>query len=146
MSTPIVVDASVVVKWIVSEADSADALQVRDLYTPIAPELAIAECANILWKKVQRGNLTTEQAAFAAELVDRLAIEIVPMRSLVKPALELSVRLVHPAYDCIYVALAKRRDCRFVTADESFCRKVNQLPGSGQVGRCVTLAEAIRPS
>jgi hypothetical protein len=29
-------------------------------------------------------------------------------------------------YDCLYLALATERDCRFVTADERFVRKLSE--------------------
>jgi predicted nucleic acid-binding protein len=39
-------------------------------------------------------------------------------RDLLTPALELSLELRHPVYDCLYLALAQRRGVPLVTADE----------------------------
>ncbi len=50
----LVVDASVVVKWVVSEIGTDDAIRGLKVAPLAAPDLLIAECANILWKKVQR--------------------------------------------------------------------------------------------
>jgi len=44
----------------------------------IAPELLTAECANILWKKVLRGELTEDEALFAVRLLQALDIELLP--------------------------------------------------------------------
>ena len=52
-----VVDASVVIKWVVEEDGTPEALDLRQKGRLIAPELLVAECANILWKKVERDEL-----------------------------------------------------------------------------------------
>ena len=52
-----VIDASIAVKWVVEEDGTAEALALRQRNKLIAPQLLVAECANILWKKVQREEL-----------------------------------------------------------------------------------------
>jgi len=119
----IVIDASIALKWVVPEADSDAALALRRQRVA-APELLIAECANALWKKVRRNQLTVQEASLAARLLQRSDIELEPMRDLMEPATRLAVALDHPAYDCLYLALADMSACELVTADEVFCRKV----------------------
>jgi predicted nucleic acid-binding protein len=65
----VVIDASVAVKWVVPEPGSerAELLLDRGL---VAPDLLFAECANILWEKVRRGELTTEEANVAAQTLE----------------------------------------------------------------------------
>jgi predicted nucleic acid-binding protein len=128
----LVVDASVAIKWVIGEEGSADAarLLANDL---LAPELLVAECTNILWKKVRRGELTLPEAMVAAEVLASVDIELVPMMQLMDAALSLSVSLPHPAYDCFYVALAQREGSVFVTADASLCRKVAGHEAARQV-------------
>jgi predicted nucleic acid-binding protein len=53
-------------------------------------------------------------------------IELLPTRSLLEAATRIAIELDHPAYDCIYLALAVQSDCRFVTADQRFLRKLGQ--------------------
>ena len=53
----LVIDASIAVKWVVEEDGTPEALALRQRARLIAPELLVAECANILWKKVQRREL-----------------------------------------------------------------------------------------
>jgi len=120
----IVIDASIALKWVVAEADSDAALALRSEGVT-APELLIAECANALWKKVRRKELTVQEASLAARLLQRADIELEPMRDLIEPATRMAVTLDHPAYDCLYLALAEAREGEFVTADEAFCRKVS---------------------
>ena len=82
----------------------------------IAPELLVAEWANILWKKVQRHELLKEEALLAARLFQSAEIELLPTRSLLEAATQISIEINHPAYDCLYLALAVDHECRCVTA------------------------------
>jgi predicted nucleic acid-binding protein len=138
----LVVDASVVIKWVVEEEGTELALALRGVARLIAPDLLIAECANILWKKVQRGELTGDEADFAAQLLERADIELFPMRGLMHEATRIAIALSHPAYDCIYVALAMATDARFVTADERLLQKVRLHPDKRFAAAIVSLAEA----
>ena len=124
MST-LVIDASIAVKWVVEEEGTPEALTLRRRARLIAPELLVAECANILWKKVQRDELSNNEAFLAAQLLEAADIEFLPTRSLLEAATRTAIELSHPAYDCLYLALAVQRDCRFVTADDHFLRKLN---------------------
>jgi predicted nucleic acid-binding protein len=120
--TDLVIDASVAIKWVVDEPGTTEALALRR-YRLFAPELLIAECANILWKKARRDELTLEEALLAAKLLQRADIELSPMRSLLEPATRLAIALDHPAYDCAYLALAESLSCDLVTADRRLSTK-----------------------
>jgi predicted nucleic acid-binding protein len=136
----LVIDASIAVKWVVQEPGTLQALALRQAYQLIAPDLLSAECANILWKKVSRGELTDAEADLAARLLQRADIELASMRTLAAEAMRLAIALDHPAYDCIYLALALERKTRFVTADARLLRKIaGSSPMAGQV---VALDEA----
>ena len=54
MST-LVIDASIAIKWVVEEGGTTEALVLRQKAKLMAPELLVAECANILWKKSPKG-------------------------------------------------------------------------------------------
>jgi predicted nucleic acid-binding protein len=122
----LVVDASVAVKWVVEEDGTEDALALRRKARLIAPDLLAAECANILWKKARRGELSMDEAVFAARLLQRADFELVPTRPLLESATRLAVELDHPAYDCVYLALALAKDCKLATADEHLRRKLGR--------------------
>ena len=119
----LVVDASVVIKWVVDEEGTAAALALRHAHL-VAPDLIVAECANILWKKVRRREMSDEEAQVAGRLLARSDLDLVPMRRLLEPTIRLAVALDHPAYDCTYLALAQDLGVDMVTADERLCRKV----------------------
>jgi predicted nucleic acid-binding protein len=135
----LVIDASVAVKWVVEETGTPEALALRRGPDLIAPELLVAECANILWKKVQRRQLTKEEALMAARLLQGAEIELLPIRSLLAVATEMAIELDHPAYDCLYLALAIANDCQFVTADERLLRKLAQARQSQLHDRAISL-------
>jgi len=142
--TTLVIDASIAVKWVVEEDGTPEALTLHRRAKVIAPELLVAECANILWKKVQRDELSNDEALLAARLLQAADIEFLPTRSLLEVATEIAIELNHAAYDCLYLALAAERDCRFVTADESFVRKLSEGHRRRFRGRVIGLAPAAR--
>ena len=117
-----VIDASVAIKWVIEEPGTKEALGLRR-HRLLAPDLLIPECANILWKKVRRKELSGDEAEFAARLLARADVDLEPMRALFEPAIKMALALDHPAYDCTYLALADARGCDFVTADETLSRK-----------------------
>jgi predicted nucleic acid-binding protein len=132
--TSFVIDASVAIKWVVDEPGTTPALRLLR-QSLVAPDLLVAECANILWKKVRRKELSEEEASLAARLLARADIELVSMRPLLERATRIAVAIDHPAYDCIYLALAEVRGCDFVTADRALVRKAHATGlGSKVVG------------
>ena len=124
MSRTLVIDASVAIKWVVPESQSDLATSLRGRFRFAAPELIVAECINILWKKTRRDELSPTEAVLAARSLERADIEFVPTRPLSRQATELSILLDHPAYDCFYLCAAKARGEVFVTADERLLRKL----------------------
>lgn len=94
--TTLVVDASVVIKWVIEETGTRHALALRR-HRLLAPDLLIPECANILWKKVRRQELTGDEARLAARLIERADIDFVPSRRLLEVATNLALLLDHPA-------------------------------------------------
>lgn len=118
-SAPLVVDASVAVKWYVPEPGSAEAATILARTDhPLAPDLIVAELGNVLWKKVRRGELETSDAA---EIMDAfvMACPLTLHTSLtyVRTALDLASAYAHPVYDALYLAVALAQDCALVTAD-----------------------------
>jgi predicted nucleic acid-binding protein len=141
-----VIDAGIAVKWVVDEDGTPEALTLRQRAKLIAPELLVAECANILWKKVQRDELLKQEALLAARLLQGAEIELLPMRSLFETATRMSIEINHPAYDCVYLALANNSKCQFVAADERFLRKLRQGRHRTFRGRAISLIEAVQLS
>jgi predicted nucleic acid-binding protein len=68
---------------------------------------------------------------------------LVPSRALLESATRLAIELDHPAYDCLYLALAVENDCRFVTADKRLVNKIRRDKKSPFHDRIVGLAESL---
>ena len=111
-----VVDASVAVKWVVEEADS-DAARLLSRSRLEAPDLLLVESANILWRKVRSGDLAQPDAASRLDLLLRAPLVLFGTQDLLDAALRIAVELKQPVTDCVYLALAYRREIPLVTAD-----------------------------
>ncbi|MBB3609786.1 type II toxin-antitoxin system VapC family toxin [Rhizobium sp. BK602] len=142
MTETLVVDASIAIKWVIEEDGTPLAVRLRQNHRFAAPDLLTAECANILWKKTQRNELTAAEAAMAARLLERSNIELFGMRSLLTKATEMAISLGHPAYDCLYIGLAASHNWRFVTADQRLLRVVQQKAPAKIANLCITLEQA----
>jgi predicted nucleic acid-binding protein len=117
--TNLIVDASVAVKWFFQEIDTAAAVKLREGdATFVAPELILAEIGNAAWKKCLRNEIDKKQAIFTVQRAPAVFSTLVTVSELLEAAMELSIALAHPIYDCFYLALAERENAAIVTADE----------------------------
>lgn len=128
----IVVDASVAVKWVLSEtgSEAADALLDQDL---MAPVLWLAETANVLWRKARIGEITAEQASARLSELLTAPVASLPIEPHLEPALKLALEIGHPVYDCIYLALALHHRTHVVTADRRFASAASTPARAGSV-------------
>ena len=132
----------ILLSFCLEEDGTAEALDVLRRCQLSAPDLLVAECSNILWKKVRRSELHEDEAAIAAGLLQRADIDLLPTRNLMQHALELALRMDHAAYDCIYLSLAIVNDWPLVTADERLRRKATGF--SDLRMSVLSMTEAIR--
>lgn len=102
----------------------------------IAPDLLLPEVGNILWKKVRSGDLTAAGAQERLAALVAMGVELTPSEALIDRALAVAIQAGRTVYDSLYLALAEREDCRFVTADE---RLVNALSRSEIAARVTWL-------
>jgi predicted nucleic acid-binding protein len=118
LSRPIVIDASVALKWVIDEEHHLAARRLVVLASRFtAPEIMLAEVANVLRKKVRRGELGQLQASVAIDGIRKVIPTIEPAVRSAGRVLELAIALDHHAYDCVYLALAERLGGVLVTAD-----------------------------
>ena len=124
-----VADSSVVVKWYVPEIGSEEAAALLVCGAELlAPDLLTAEFGNVLWKKVQRGELSDQEAQEILGLfVEHPPVTLVASIDYVRPALELALTFGRTLYDSLYLALALAENTRLITADARF---VNALAGT----------------
>ena len=148
MSLPprLVVDASVAVAWITDEPISPWARGLlRQGYSIMAPPIFWTECANAFWRIARTTKGSGFDAAAALGGILALPVEIAaPDPSMAAAALALATRLDHPAYDCLYLALALSRGAALATADARFAR-VLRRDGVLPAGLLLTPPEPASP-
>jgi predicted nucleic acid-binding protein len=122
-----IVDASIVVKWLVREASSPAAneliFQGHDLF---APDLVLTEIANAMRKCVRAGLLEPDYAGKSIQTLPRYFFELFPARTLLQDAFTIACQLNHPIYDCIYLAASLNKGLPLITADAALTAKIAQ--------------------
>ena len=137
--TQLVVDANVVVKWLVDEDQVEEAASVLRGDSELhAPRFLAAELAETLWQKAKRGEITPATAGALADSVPALPMLWEDDEALLGDAVRLAIEIDHPAYDCIYLALAHQLGARVVTADMKFVRRV---AGTAHEGALLRLSD-----
>jgi predicted nucleic acid-binding protein len=118
-----VLDASIAIKWVLPEPDSAKALALQNDFREnshelLAPDTLPVEVAHALTRAERQGLLMPGEAA--VRLIDILATgpELHSYLVLLPRAIELSSQFRIGVFDCLYVALAQFERCRVVTADQ----------------------------
>jgi predicted nucleic acid-binding protein len=130
-----VVDASVAVKWYVSERNSIRAIKLltaKDI-KKIVPELLFAECANAVNKKSGAGDISDEEGRKVIESLLQSPFVVHSSKDLIAMAFEIATLINQSVYDCIYLALALASACPLITADERFYRAVSRTHFAGAV-------------
>ena len=123
-----VVDASVVLKWFVSEDYSKEAEALREAYANglidlAAPSLLPYEVLNALKYSTAFGE---DELKEVAEVLDDLQITYYGLqKELAAKAVEIAMRKGVTVYDSSYLALAHRLQTIVYTADERLIRKTS---------------------
>ena len=119
------VDASIVIKWFVTEPLCEEARQVLgDRLDRHAPDILLAEFVNIIWKKVRRGDISDPQPYFDELTNLPEIVTLHPGGDLIGRAAQIAMAIDHPVYDCLYLACAEVTASVLITADQ---RLVNQV-------------------
>ncbi len=126
-----VLDASVAVRWLVTEEGSDEAAALLSRPTRwIAPRLMLTEVAGALHRKVVAGRLREVLAAEALEhlltVTAQGAIRLAEDERIIAAALMLATFVKHPVADCVYLALAEDEGAALVTADRQLAEIARQ--------------------
>jgi predicted nucleic acid-binding protein len=125
----VVVDASVAVKWVLSEEGSEDALDLRDYWrdtgeTVVAPPIFAAEVTNVLYQRVRRREIGEADALAMLELL-LLAVVVREPPDLYGKVVRLANELSLTAtYDALYLGTAESERCEVWTADKRLVNSV----------------------
>jgi len=127
--TKYVVDANVAIKWILPEIYSNVALRLRNPnYQLLVPDFFFPEIGNILWKRVRKGEMTLQEATRDLKVLQGLPLTVDYSFSLMTDALEIATRIEQAVYDCVYLSLAVKHNCKMVTADQRFYNALKHDP------------------
>jgi len=112
-----VVDAAMVVKWILPESHSQRARTVAQPGNVVlAPDVILSQIGMNLRTRVRIGELTEEEADDILRIVGLMPLQLHRTWSLAPEALEIERRLRCSMPACIHIALALREDAVFVTS------------------------------
>ena len=137
MTDVVVVDASLALKWVLSEADSNTAISLLLSWNAskteiIAPALFTYEAINILYRQVVTNKLSYEEVSklLTKLLSIGILLNFVQHREISLRAMDLAHRFgLNAAYDAHYLALAEQEKCEYWTADKRLCNAVkDKLP------------------
>jgi predicted nucleic acid-binding protein len=123
----LVIDASVVLKWVLQEAGREDALNLLDAFEAgtvhlVAPRVLLQEVGSALSKRCRRNELTPAQTRAAWQFVDIRRPMLIENQDHLDGALELSIAHRLSFWDSLYLALAINLRCELITADGRFYR------------------------
>jgi predicted nucleic acid-binding protein len=126
----IVLDASVILKWLVEEEGSGPALSYRDEHVTgvnavAVPELFFYEAANVL---ATRSGLSAEESRLAFAAIWELELESYHLAAGdYLNTVRLSQKLDISGYDAAYVVLAEKLSTTLITADGKLARRCADL-------------------
>lgn len=108
----IVVDSSVVVKWVVPEPDSWQAQRVvADAGAAggrlIVLDLVYPEVVNAIWKQHRQKLATLPKAREFLDDLKRLPVHVEPAARLLDEAFDIAVKYDRAVYDALFVALVQ---------------------------------------
>ena len=118
-----VLDISAALCWVLPRPASPQAVRLRDEVrqgnlTLIAPSIFAAEAASALTKAERQKLIHVGQAAILLADILTTPLATYPYEPLLARAVDISSQTRGGLYDCLYVALAEREGCEFVTDDQ----------------------------
>jgi predicted nucleic acid-binding protein len=139
---PLVVDASVALKWVLQEPDShAAGALLRIEPDLVIPDFWLGEATNVLWLQVRRKPLTPDDAREGLAL-PRTQVPPTPTADmdLHEVALEPGMAINHSTYDTLYLAFAIAMGASgLVVSDSLFVRDMRTHPGQDLVAMLIPL-------
>ena len=126
-----VLDSSVALKWVLSEADSGRAVRLwdefsRDVHSLIVPDIFTPEVANGLVAAERQGRIKIGESALLLHDILFNAPAIHPTTPVMVRAMDIALATRHAVYDCLYVALAESEVCELVMVDAKLVKSLRK--------------------
>jgi len=126
-----VLDSCVALKWVLTEADSAKALDLRtgfqnQIHELLCPDIFLAECSHALVRAERKAILKQGEAAILVSDILSTPLDMHAHLPLLARAVEIASNMRCGFYDCLYVALAERERCELVTSDQKLISRLQK--------------------
>ena len=128
-----VVEASALVRLFVPDGPLPDGFEEflrgveRGMNKAIAPELLVAEMANVIVKKRKRGELRDDESVVLLSDLLSVPVRLLPHSPILSKAFELAWEHNLTVYDTLYLALAEERGAVLFTADDRLLKVAERL-------------------
>lgn len=129
-----VLDSSVAFKWVVPELNSDKAIRLRldflaSVHEFLSPDFFPGEVGHALTRAERQGRITLGEALLLWADVMTSSPRLVASLPLMHRAIAISSQARVGVFDCVYIALADREGCPFVTADDRIIKNLQpQFP------------------
>ena len=127
MRDRVTLDSSVIAAIFFKEESSVRAERAAENYELITVDLAIAEVANVAWKRVKLFNESKELALKALRRgIDFVisACEVISSQELLEDAFEIAIADKITIYDSLFIAVSEREKVPLLTTDGKLYEKV----------------------
>jgi predicted nucleic acid-binding protein len=137
---PYVIDTSVVIKWYIPEALSAEAKQYLGKgIDRHAPDYLPAEAASVALKRIRNRDpllrLTPDEGRMVLAALKTAPVQLHASLPLIDPAFAMAAEIGSSLYDGLFLALAVRLGGQLVTADEKLYQKIQVSPYAAHARR-----------
>jgi predicted nucleic acid-binding protein len=128
-----VVDTSALIRLFVPDGPLPDSFEEfmrgveRGVNRAIAPELLVAEAANVLHKKQGLQELTSDESVQLLLDVLSVPIRLFPHRPVIFRAFEIAHKHRSTVYDALYLALAEEHGAAIFSADKELVKIAAKL-------------------
>jgi predicted nucleic acid-binding protein len=130
MRDRMVLDSSVIATIFFKDEDSLAAEKAVENHSPITVDTAMAEVANVAWKKALFFD-EPKSAVFRAMLLSRDFIlnvcQVIPAQELLEDAFEIALENRITIYDSLFVAASERTKAPLLTADRKLYERKREI-------------------
>ena len=128
-SNNIIIDASIIIKWLLPDEEDKIALKIKQdfdekMLTITIPHLTFYEIGNVLKTAIKRERISENSAKKLYSALIDLEFVVYATKDLFAFALSRSIDFDISVYDAAYIALAEYLQVPFLTADRKLLNKV----------------------
>jgi predicted nucleic acid-binding protein len=128
-----VVDASALIRLFIPDGPRPEGFEafLRDVERgsnkAIAPELLVAEAANVIVRKRKLGELSENESMELLSDMLSVPIRLFPHKPILSRAFEIAWKFKLTVYDSLYLALAEENAAALYTADERLVKVARRM-------------------